>query len=91
MKSVRFCFKFFRLLYIGSSVVLLGLGTSLHAKVLIYTYAYNRPDFIEIQHKTFQKFLKDDYEFVVFDDGDSAFFLLSDVYKHFSRQLKSPS
>lgn len=38
-------------------------------KVLIFTYSYNRPDFIEIQYKTFKKFLKDDYEFVVFNDA----------------------
>ena len=38
-------------------------------KVLIFTYSYNRPDFIEIQEKTFKKFLKDDYEFVVFNDA----------------------
>lgn len=38
-------------------------------KVLIFTYAYNRPDFIEIQARTFQKFLIDDYEFVVFSDA----------------------
>ena len=39
------------------------------AKVLIITHAYNRPDFIEIQAKTFQKFLQDEYEFVVFNDS----------------------
>jgi len=39
-------------------------------KILIFTYAYNRPDFIEIQHKTFEKFLEDDdYEFIVFNDA----------------------
>jgi hypothetical protein len=38
-------------------------------KVLIFTYSFNRPDFIEIQQKTFQKFLLDDYEFVVFNDA----------------------
>ena len=38
-------------------------------KVLIFTFAYNHPDFIELQHKLFQKFLKDEYEFVVFDDS----------------------
>lgn len=38
-------------------------------KVLIFTYSYNRPDFIEIQSNTFKKFLKDDYEFVVFNDA----------------------
>lgn len=42
----------------------------LHAeKVLIITPSYNRPDFIEMQYKTFKKFLKDDYEFVVFNDA----------------------
>ena len=41
-----------------------------HAKpVLIFTYSYNRPDFIEIQHKTFKHFFKDDYEFIVFNDA----------------------
>ncbi len=33
------------------------------------TQAYNRPDFIETQCKTFKKFLNDDYEFVVFNDA----------------------
>ena len=30
---------------------------------------YNRPDFINIQQATFKKFLKDDYEYVVFNDA----------------------
>lgn len=38
-------------------------------KVYIFTYAFNRPDFIEIQYKTFKKFLKDDYEYIVFNDA----------------------
>ncbi|MDN3504331.1 MAG: hypothetical protein P0S95_01995 [Rhabdochlamydiaceae bacterium] len=38
-------------------------------KVLIFTYAYNRPEFIKIQHDTFKKHLKDEYEFVVFSDA----------------------
>jgi hypothetical protein len=37
--------------------------------VLIVTYCYNRPDFIELQYQTFKKFLMDDYEFVVFNDA----------------------
>src|ERR1700730_829964 len=45
---------------------------ALEAKVLIFTHSYNRPDFIEIQHKTFQKLLKDEYEFVVFNDAPEA-------------------
>lgn len=39
------------------------------AKVLIFTYSFNRPDFIEIHYKTFKKFLLDDYEFIVFNDA----------------------
>ena len=38
-------------------------------RVLICTHSFNRPDFIEIQYKTFQRFLHDDYEFVVFNDA----------------------
>jgi hypothetical protein len=40
-----------------------------NAKLLIMTYSYNRPDFIEFQYKTFKKFLNDEYEFVVFNDA----------------------
>ncbi len=50
---------------------LLLAACSSHAKVLIFTCAFNRPDFIEIQHKTFQKFIEDDYEFVVFNDASN--------------------
>ncbi len=39
------------------------------AKILLFTYSYNRPDFIEMQYKTFKKFLLDDYEFIVFNDA----------------------
>ncbi len=55
--------KYFSLLFIIMPLHLLA------AKVLIITHSYNRPDFIEMQHKTFKKFLKDDYEFVVFSDA----------------------
>lgn len=40
--------------------------------VLVVTHSYNRPDFIELQYKTFKKFLKDDYEFVVFNDAKDS-------------------
>jgi hypothetical protein len=51
-------------------IALLLFESSLYSeKVLIITHSYNRPDFIEIQNKTFKKFLKDDYEFVVFNDA----------------------
>ncbi len=42
---------------------------NLESKVLIITHSYNRPEFIEIQDKTFKALLKDDYEFVVFNDA----------------------
>lgn len=51
------CFLFYN--YISSS------------EVLIITHNVNRPDFIELQHKTFKKFLHDSYEFVVFNDAQT--------------------
>lgn len=51
------------------TVLAMCFSVPLSAKVLIFTYSYNRPDFIEIQHKTFKKFLLDDYEFIVFNDA----------------------
>jgi hypothetical protein len=54
--KLRFCF-------------LMLFVSTLHAKVLIITHAYNRPEFIDYQVKCFQKFLQDDYEFVVFNDA----------------------
>jgi hypothetical protein len=41
----------------------------IQAKVLFITHSYNRPDFIELQAKTFKAFLQDEYEFVVFNDA----------------------
>ncbi|MCL5875291.1 MAG: hypothetical protein M1114_02355 [Candidatus Dependentiae bacterium] len=38
-------------------------------RVLIITHAHSRPDFIELQEKTFRIFLKDTYEYVVFNDA----------------------
>ena len=49
--------------------LLLLFNSSIHAKILIYTFAYNRPDFIEIQYHTFKKFLKEEFELVVFNDA----------------------
>lgn len=53
---------------IGIFILFFSIG--IHAKVLIITHHYNRPDFIKIQYETFKKFLKDEYEFVVFNDSD---------------------
>jgi len=57
-------FLFFALLFLGNAL--------LDAKVLIITHAYNHPDFIEMQCRTFQKFLIDDYEYIVFNDAPSG-------------------
>lgn len=45
------------------------MPVSICAKVLIITYSCNSPHFIEMQDKTFKRFLNDDYEFVVFNDA----------------------
>lgn len=45
------------------------------AKVLFITHSYNRPEFIEMQHKTFKKFMLDDYEYVVFNDARDENFM----------------
>ncbi len=52
-------------------LILLCIARICYAEVLIFTHAYNRPDFIEIQYVTFKKFLKADYKFVVFNDAPS--------------------
>ncbi len=39
------------------------------APVKIFTYAYNRPEFVEWQYHTFKKFMQDDYVFIVFNDA----------------------
>ena len=51
------------------NLLLLFLLNTTYAKVLIITYSYSNPEFIEIQHKTFKHFVKDPYEFVVFSDA----------------------
>jgi hypothetical protein len=48
---------------------MLFYGQALFAKVLLLTHSYNRPDFIALQEATFKRFLQDEYEFVVFNDG----------------------
>jgi len=58
--------------YFSSFVTLLLLLPSLlSARVLVMTHCYNKPEYICYQQRTFQKFLKDDYEFVVFNDASS--------------------
>lgn len=43
----------------------------IYSEVLIMIPVYNRPDLIELQYKTFNKFLKDDYTLMVFNDADN--------------------
>ena len=46
-------------------------------KIKIYTYSHNRPDFIEMQYNTIKRHVKDDFEFIVFNNerpgGDGGF------------------
>jgi len=53
--------------YLLALILLLPLASA--AEVLIITHNYNRADFIALQDKSFKKFLKDDYRFVVFNDA----------------------
>lgn len=61
--------KYQYLLSIKFFMVMLSTMLNASDKVLIMTYVYNRPDFIELHDKTFKAFLKDDYEYVVFNDA----------------------
>lgn len=54
------------LLYLTTALL---LNMSISAKLLVITHSYNRPEFIELQEKTFKTFLKDEYEFIVFNDA----------------------
>ena len=45
------------------------IDSMLSAKVLLFTFAHSRPDFIELHAKTFKAFLQDEYEYVVFNDA----------------------
>ena len=38
------------------------------SKVKIYTYSHNRPDFIKLQYETIKRHVKNDYEFIVFNN-----------------------
>lgn len=58
--------------YILTIALCLSYFRCVISKVLIITHAYLRPDFIEIQYKTFKKFLTDEYEFVVFNDARNS-------------------
>lgn len=44
---------------------------NLQAEIRILSFQYCHPELIEIQYKTLKKFLKDDFELIVFNDGDT--------------------
>ncbi|HSX26203.1 MAG TPA: hypothetical protein VLE89_04260 [Chlamydiales bacterium] len=48
----------------------LFLFQQLEAKVRIIVPVFNRPDFIELQYKGLKKFLKDDFELMLFNDAN---------------------
>ncbi|HLB41192.1 MAG TPA: hypothetical protein VJJ83_05355 [Candidatus Babeliales bacterium] len=54
--------------FLIAACLLISQSSSL-AKILIITPVYNRPDFIEMQDRTFKRFLKDEYIFRVFNDA----------------------
>lgn len=54
------------------SVFIFLSSTTLFGTVRIFTFHYNNPDFIEMQYKTLQKFLMDEYELIVFNDAATA-------------------
>ena len=41
----------------------------LHTKLLIITHNYNQPSFIALQYKAFKKFLRNEFDYVVFNDA----------------------
>ena len=54
-----------------SLLLLLSICASIDAKLLIITHSYNRPEFIDRQSDCFQRFLKEEYEFAVFNDAST--------------------
>ncbi len=53
------------------AIAFLFLPFCLFGKTLVFTTAFNRPDFIELQYQLFEKFLEDDYEFLVISDANT--------------------
>ncbi len=43
--------------------------TQLSAKIRFFSFQYNRPEFLEFQHKLLKKFVLDDFELIVFNDA----------------------
>lgn len=49
------------------------VSSSIFGKVRILTFHYNQADFIEMQYRTFSKFLLEDFEMIVFNDAANDF------------------
>jgi hypothetical protein len=59
--------------YVNFLMMIFSFGIIFCAdKVLIITHVHSRPDFIELHDKTFKAFLKDKYEYVVFNDAPNG-------------------
>lgn len=65
-------------------LVFILIFLSLDAKLLIMTHCFNKPNFIYWQNGCFKKFLKDDYEFIVFNDtpNTSLFLQTEKICQH---------
>ena len=54
------------------TILIISVFCSTNSEILIMVPVFNRPDFIEIQYKTFKKFLKDkDYKIIMFNDANN--------------------
>jgi glycosyltransferase involved in cell wall biosynthesis len=52
-------------------LLLLCITASAFAKIRILTFHYNEPEFIELQFLSFKQFMRDDFELIVFNDGNT--------------------
>lgn len=43
----------------------------LFGKTLVFTTGFNRPDFVELQYRLFDKLLEDDYEYIIISDANT--------------------
>ena len=69
--NMRTSLKSNTIIFLIHSLILQSTLAS-EAKLLIVTHNYNQPTFIELQYRTFKKFLTDDFEYVVFNDATDA-------------------
>jgi len=56
-------------IYVVIGIYFLLMLCQSKAKILIVTHNYNRPEFVSIQLQCFNKFLKDPFDYVVFNDA----------------------